>query len=77
LLQERATDSLANFETVKAYTNEPYEKFKYKNGVRVFQELDAETDASLSYLTMTQGFILQTFQMGILLLTVHRVVTGK
>lgn len=54
-----ATDSLINFETVKYFTSEGYEKEKFGIAVEAFQSGSVKVAASLSTLNISQKFLLQ------------------
>lgn len=55
----KATDSLINFETVKFFTAEEYERQRFGESVEKFQTGNVAVQASLSLLNITQQFILQ------------------
>lgn len=54
-----ATDSLINFETVKYFTAEEFEKEKFAQAVEAFQQGNVNVAASLSALNTSQKFLLQ------------------
>lgn len=54
-----ATDSLINFETVKYFTAEEFEKKKFGEAVLAFQKGNVNVAASLSALNTAQRFLLQ------------------
>jgi len=56
---DRATDSLVNFETVKYFTAEEYERQRFGESILRYQEGTVNVQASLSFLNMTQKLILQ------------------
>jgi len=56
---DRATDSLINFETVKYFTAEEYERQRFGNSISKYQEGTVNVQASLSFLNITQKIILQ------------------
>lgn len=56
---DRATDSLVNFETVKYFTAEEYERQRFGNSITKYQEGTVNVQASLSFLNITQKLILQ------------------
>jgi len=56
---DRATDSLVNFETVKYFTAEEYERQRFGNSIFKYQQGSVNVQASLSFLNITQKFILQ------------------
>jgi ABC-type transport system involved in Fe-S cluster assembly fused permease/ATPase subunit len=51
-------DRLLNFETVKYFTAEDYEARRYGESVRKFQTSSVQVQASLSFLNVSQRFIL-------------------
>jgi len=57
---DRATDSLINFETVKHFTAEDYERQRFGDSISKYQEGSVNVQASLSFLNITQKIILQT-----------------
>ncbi|KAL3757872.1 hypothetical protein ACHAWU_002792 [Discostella pseudostelligera] len=56
---DRCTDSLINFETVKYFTAEEYEKKRFGESVKTFQSGSINVQASLSFLNITQQVLLQ------------------
>ena len=56
---DRCTDSLINFETVKFFTAEEYERKRFKSSVQKYQAGSVNVQASLSFLNISQKFILQ------------------
>jgi len=56
---DRATDSLINFETVKYFTAEEYERQRFGESISKYQEGSVNVQASLSFLNITQKMILQ------------------
>ena len=76
-IHERATDTLMNFECVKAFTNEEYEKGRFADAVRAYQNFSVTTSASLSLLNIIQQAIVQGCCVGTLILTAHRVSKGE
>lgn len=56
---DRCTDSLVNFETVKFFTAEEYEGQRFGASVREYQKGSVRVQASLSFLNISQRFILQ------------------
>lgn len=56
---DRATDSLVNFETVKYFTAEEYERQRFGESILKYQEGTVNVQATLSFLNITQKFILQ------------------
>jgi ABC-type transport system involved in Fe-S cluster assembly fused permease/ATPase subunit len=56
---DRCTDSLINFETVKYFTAEDYERNRFGSSVEKFQTGSVNVQASLSFLNISQKIILQ------------------
>lgn len=56
---DRCTDSLINFETVKFFTAEEYEKKRFGESVKDFQSGSVDVQASLSVLNMMQQMLSQ------------------
>jgi len=56
---DRATDSLINFETVKYFTAEEYERQRFGDSITKYQKGTVNVQASLSFLNITQKLILQ------------------
>ncbi|VEU36604.1 unnamed protein product [Pseudo-nitzschia multistriata] len=56
---DRATDSLVNFETVKHFTGEEYERQRFGESIARYQAGSVNVQATLSFLNITQKFILQ------------------
>lgn len=56
---DRCTDSLINFETVKFFTAEDYERVRFGESMQKFQEGTVNVQSSLSLLNISQKFILQ------------------
>ena len=56
---DRCTDSLINFETVKYFTAEEYERHRFRDSVRKFQKGSVQVQASLSFLNISQKILLQ------------------
>ena len=56
---DRCTDSLLNFETVKYFTAEEYERKRFAESVEKYQTGSVQVQASLSFLNVSQRLILQ------------------
>ncbi|KAL3801045.1 hypothetical protein HJC23_002338, partial [Cyclotella cryptica] len=57
---DKCTDSLINFETVKYFTAEEYEKIRFAKSVETFQMGSVNVQASLSFLNISQQILLQS-----------------
>mmetsp|Transcript_32097 Transcript_32097/g.83228 ORF Transcript_32097/g.83228 Transcript_32097/m.83228 type:complete len:806 (+) Transcript_32097:23-2440(+) len=73
---DRMTDSLINFETVKYFTNEEYERIRYRSAVSKYQSKSMATQASLSVLNIVQQIIVNITVGGGLLFAVWSVSRG-
>jgi len=73
-LHDRLTDSLVNFETVKYFTAEDYERREYSSLVQKFQKYSMATQASLSVLNVLQQLIINFALAGGMLLATSRVL---
>ena len=56
---DRCTDSLVNFETVKYFTAEEYEKNRFAKSVETYQKGSVNVQGSLSFLNISQQVLLQ------------------
>ncbi|KAL3781942.1 hypothetical protein ACHAWO_002662 [Cyclotella atomus] len=56
---DKCTDSLVNFETVKYFTAEEYEKNRFAKSVETFQKGSVNVQGSLSFLNISQQVLLQ------------------
>ncbi|KAL7522903.1 hypothetical protein ACHAWX_007646 [Stephanocyclus meneghinianus] len=57
---DKCTDSLVNFETVKYFTAEEYEKIRFAKSVETFQMGSVNVQGSLSFLNISQQVLLQS-----------------
>eukprot|EP00928_Gymnodinium_smaydae_P002735 TRINITY_DN10980_c0_g1_i1.p1 TRINITY_DN10980_c0_g1~~TRINITY_DN10980_c0_g1_i1.p1 ORF type:complete len:833 (-),score=184.48 TRINITY_DN10980_c0_g1_i1:282-2780(-) len=73
-LHERLTDSLTNFETVKCFTGEEYERTEYRKVVGKYQKFSMATQASLSLLNVAQQVIVNFALAGGMILAAARLV---
>jgi ABC-type transport system involved in Fe-S cluster assembly fused permease/ATPase subunit len=53
------TDSLVNFETVKYFTAEKYEIARFSDSIKAYQTSSVDVAASLSFLNISQGLMMQ------------------
>jgi len=71
-LHDRLTDSLVNFETIKYFTAEDYERREYRATVASFQKYSMATQATLSFLNVAQQWIINfALAGGMLIATVN------
>lgn len=73
-LHDRLTDSLVNYETVKYFTAENYERREYRSLVESFQKTSMATQASLSLLNILQQLIVNFTLCGGMILATLRVL---
>lgn len=73
-LHDRLTDSLVNFETIKYFTAEEYERREYRGVVQKFQSTSMKTQASLSVLNVLQQIVINVALAGGMLLATARVL---
>jgi len=57
---DKCTDSLVNFETVKYFTAEDFEKKRFGEAVMKYQISNVQVKASMSFLNITQSFLMQS-----------------
>lgn len=72
-MEDRFVDSMLNFETVKFFTAEDYEKERFASAVGRYQTGSVHVQASLSFLNMSQQVILKVCLAASLALTVHAI----
>jgi len=73
---DKATDSIINYETVKYFTNEPFEIKRFGDSVRKYQYYSINVQASLSLLNISQQLIVQATVLGGLALSALSVKSG-
>ncbi|CAE7449408.1 Abcb6 [Symbiodinium sp. CCMP2592] len=73
-LHDRITDSLVNYETVKYFTAENYERAEYRSLVEKFQKTSMATQASLSLLNVLQQLIVNFALCGGMIIATIRVL---
>ena len=73
---QRAIDSLLNFETVKYFNNEGFESKRYDEGLGRFRRAAIASQTSLSMLNLGQQMIISVALIGILLYATQGVVAG-
>ncbi|GAX17583.1 ATP-binding cassette, subfamily B (MDR/TAP), member 6 [Fistulifera solaris] len=72
-MENRFVDSMMNFETVKFFTAEAYEKEQFAKAVACYQAGSVNVQSSLSFLNMSQQVILQLCMAASLALTAHAI----
>lgn len=73
---QKAVDSLLNFETVKYFNNEQFEADRYGAGLKQFRVAAIESQNSLSLLNFGQQLIISSALIAILWFTTRDVVAG-
>eukprot|EP00929_Paragymnodinium_shiwhaense_P023484 TRINITY_DN14690_c0_g1_i1.p1 TRINITY_DN14690_c0_g1~~TRINITY_DN14690_c0_g1_i1.p1 ORF type:complete len:855 (-),score=217.69 TRINITY_DN14690_c0_g1_i1:194-2758(-) len=73
-LHDRLTDSLVNYETIKYFTAEDYERRQYRDAVEQYQKMSMATQASLSFLNCMQQAIVNFCLAGGMVLAVYSVL---
>jgi len=73
-LHDRLTDSLVNYETVKYFTAEDYERREYRSLVEKFQQTSMATQASLSFLNVIQQIIINFALCGGMIIATSQVL---
>ena len=74
---QKAIDSLLNFETVKYFNNETFEAKRYDKGLKQFRVAAIESQNSLSLLNLGQQMIISVALIAILWYATHDVVAGR
>mmetsp|Transcript_16120 Transcript_16120/g.34837 ORF Transcript_16120/g.34837 Transcript_16120/m.34837 type:complete len:879 (-) Transcript_16120:38-2674(-) len=74
---DRLADSLVNYETVKYFTAEEYERTEYRSVVQKFQKYSMATQRSLSLLNILQQLIVNFALGGGLVLSAQALVEGE
>jgi ATP-binding cassette subfamily B protein len=74
---QKAIDSLLNFETVKYFNNEAFEAKRYDKGLKQFRVAAIESQNSLSLLNLGQQMIISIALIAILWYATHDVVAGR
>ncbi|XJO78612.1 hypothetical protein BDV3_003023 [Batrachochytrium dendrobatidis] len=72
----RAVDSLLNFETVKYFGNEAWEVNEYDQAIRMYQNADWRSNASLNLLNTAQNIVITLGLFAGLMVCAGRVVDG-
>ncbi|MGL4767432.1 MAG: ABCB family ABC transporter ATP-binding protein/permease [Formosimonas sp.] len=74
---QKAVDSLLNFETVKYFNNEQFESQRYDEGLGHFRRAAISSQSSLSALNLGQQMIISTALIGVLWYATRGVVAGS
>ncbi|XP_042381475.1 ABC transporter B family member 25, mitochondrial-like isoform X2 [Zingiber officinale] len=72
----RAIDSLLNYETVKYFTNEPYEVAKYDTYLKRYEDAALKTQSSLAFLNFGQNIIFSTALSAAMILSSYGIMSG-
>ena len=73
---DRMTDSLTNFETVKYFTNEEFELKRYSSEIQKYEGMHVAAQWSRSFMYVTQEGIMQVCVLAMLLLMSTAVLDG-
>ncbi|KAJ1648252.1 ATP-binding cassette-type vacuolar membrane transporter Hmt1 [Coemansia asiatica] len=76
-MEARAVDSLINFETVKYYNAEDFERKEYSQAVDSFQDASWLSNISVNMMNLGQNLIVQLGLFAGALLSAHRVYLGE
>ena len=77
LMNEKASDSLINFETVKYFSNEKFEIEQYTELVRSYQKGDYYSQAVTSMMNATQSSISYICMLGALAIATYRIFNRR
>ncbi|MGX6960365.1 MAG: ABCB family ABC transporter ATP-binding protein/permease [Rickettsia endosymbiont of Pentastiridius leporinus] len=73
----RAIDSLINFETVKYFGNEEYEAVKFNEALQIYEKSATKTTNSLSILNIGQDVIMSLGLVSLMILSAIHINQGK
>lgn len=73
----RAIDSLLNFETVKYFSNEEYEASKFNEALQSYEKSATKTTNSLSILNIGQDVIISLGLVALMILSATKINQGK
>lgn len=73
----RAIDSLLNFETVKYFSNEEYEASKFNEALQIYEKSATKTTNSLSILNIGQDVIISLGFVALMILSATKINQGK
>ncbi|WP_341789240.1 MULTISPECIES: ABC transporter ATP-binding protein/permease [unclassified Rickettsia] len=73
----RAIDSLLNFETVKYFSNEEYEASKFNEALQIYEKSATKTTNSLSILNIGQDVIISLGLVALMILSATKINQGK
>jgi ABC-type multidrug transport system fused ATPase/permease subunit len=72
-----AVDTLSAFETVKSFNNEGYERQRYSDAVKKFQQANREQQSAYVVLNISQSFIIRAAMGGVLISAAVDVLRGN
>jgi len=72
-----AVDTLSAFETVKSFNNEGYERQRYSDAVKKFQQANREQQSAYVVLNISQSFIIRAAMGGVLVSAAVDVLRGN
>lgn len=70
---DKAVDSLINFETVKAFCNENHESQRYREALHAYTKAQFKTQSSLGFLNVGQAIIVAAGQFAVMMFTAFQV----
>lgn len=73
----KAVDSLLNFETVRSFANEDWEKERFNKGLKDYESAAVRSTTSLAFLNYAQTAILAVTLMIIMMLATNDILAGK
>lgn len=73
----RAIDSLLNFETVKYFGNEEYEALKFNEALQIYEKSATKTTNSLSILNIGQDIIISLGLVALMILSANAISQNK
>ena len=73
----RAIDSLLNFETIKYFSNEEYEASKFNDALQIYEKSATKTTNSLSILNIGQDVIISLGLVALMILSATKINQGK
>ncbi len=73
---QKAIDSLLNFETVKYFNNEDWEAARYDNAMRQYETAAIKTNYTLGFLNFGQAFLITTGLVVVMVMAAYGVQRG-
>lgn len=72
---DKAVDSLINFETVKAFCNEDHETERFRTAFRAYTAMQYKSQSSLGVLNVGQAVIVALGQFGVMMFSAYQVTS--